>query len=651
MKVSHIWLQTYFEKKIPDAEKMERLFPLSSFEIEGLEKIKDGAGNAVDTVIDAKILPDRAHYALSHKGIAKEISFLTKMAVRDRFADGLPATIDTKPSIKIEGKGFCRRYIGRIVELKPLDKAPKWLIDALTAIGQRSIDPIVDATNYVMYDIGQPLHAFDAEKVKGGIVIRAAKEGEDITLLDGKKITLTTGDNVIADDEGPLVVAGAKGGKRAEISRTTKKIIIESANFDPTAVRRTSTKYDIRSDSSKRFENEITPELAIHGMHNACALIKEMMPDARFGPIVDEYPIKAEQMVIEFDPVYLEERLGIKIPLDEAGEILKRMDIQVQETDHKTWILAIPYERLDLNIKEDIVEEIGRIYGYDHIKGVLPPKTSRQPEILPMYCLCEKIRNILVEAGFSEVSLYALTEKGDFEMVKPLAKDKAFARKNLTDGMMACVEKNALNADLLGLEAIKIFEIGHVFSETDGEKIKLAVGAAQVKRAKGLKSENIIDTAIKLLAADPIIGSSFASAVKPIQKGSHSVCEIDLSKALKAFKPDFSYKDLDFAPASKNLYQRFSLYPFIVRDIAVFVPESISSETVWEAIEKGIAGAEAEGLLARRSLFDVFKKNGRVSYAFRMIFQSMERTLTDGEANKIMEKIDAQMKENGWEVR
>ncbi len=658
MKVSHNWLQTYFDKKIPDINKLADLFTFHSFEIEDVEEIKNNIGEIVDTVLDAKVLPDRAHYALSHKGIAEEIAVLNNVSIKKRYADEIPAITNIKPTIKIENTDFCRRYIGRYIEIDSVKDSPQWLVDSLDSIGQRSINSIVDITNYIMYDIGQPLHAFDADKIKGKIIIRKANDGEKITLLDNREIILTSLDNVIADEEGPLVIAGAKGGRRAEINETTRKIIIESANFDPSGVRQTSTKYDIRSDSSKRFENEITPELAVHGMNNACALIKEIIPAVSFGPIVDEYPVKFKKTVIEFNPTYIEERLGIKIPLDEIKRILKNINIVIDQDkkDEYIWHLSIPYERLDLNIREDIVEEVGRIYGYDKIEGILPSKIKHNLTVLPMFYLCEKIRNKLVENGFSEVSLYTLVDKGDFEALKPLTRDKSFARNNLNDGMLISLEKNALNADLLGLEAIKIFEIGHVFDGDIGESIMISIGVAQIKKVKGLKSENILRDTIKLLETDFGIGESMGIFVNNVNL---SVCEFNMDKILENYKVEPLYETLDYSPISKNHYKRFSIYPFIVRDIAVFVLESNSNNTssddeaqiVWQVIEKGIEISGAKELLVRHSLFDIFKKEGKTSYAFRIVFQSMEKTLTDGEVSPIMAKINSAIKEKGWEVR
>ena len=691
MKISRNWLKTYFDADIPVADQLTELFTFHSFEVEGVVDIKDEKGKVTDTVLDIKVLPDRAHYALSHQGVALEVSVLTGQELKkNRIPAGPEATMDAQPSITIKDTKFCRRYVGRLVDLGTSGglASGKYTCAMLEAVGQRAINAIVDATNMVMLDCGQPLHAFDADKVKGGIVVRVAKEGEKITLLDNREITLSASDYLIADDEGPLAIAGVKGGKRAEITSDTKRIIIESANFDPTFVRRTSTKYDLRNDSSKRFENEITAELCPQGMNDVCALLKESFPSAKFGPIVDEYPVKAKQTTIVFNPSYIEERLGVKVPLTEAEQILKHLGIVVYVTSPTSaapagenrvstvaqqheetrlsprgrgtsssvlWNLTIPFNRLDLTIPEDVVDEIGRIYGYDHVKGILPPKPV-QPEAIPaLFYLSEQIRTILAGEGFSEVSLYSLVENGEVEIAKPLAKDKGFARTNLEGGMSLCLERNALNADLLGLNTIKIFEIGHVFTHAV-EETYLVIGVAQIKKVKGLKAQDLVMSALKTLTEK--IGTELevlTSSSAPTSKTSPSnplraVVEVNLSQASKTFKAGTA-ADLHFDRSSNNRYQKFSTYPFITRDIAIFVPESVGESVVWSVIEKGIKDAKSESLLVHHSLFDVFKKEGKTSFAFRLVFQSMDKTLTDEEINLVMEKINAEIKGKNWEVR
>lgn len=648
MKISRNWLQTFFDKPLPKAGELAELFTFHSFEVEGIESFGD------DGILDVKVLPDRAHYCLSHAGVALEVSVLTGQPLKQNRIPPPPApSLEMRPEVDIEATDFCRRYMARyaeIGEVRPSDPHAKAMLES---IGERAINLVVDATNITMFDMGQPLHAFDADEVKGAIVVRAARKDEKILLLDSSKgpgveVSLLATDHVIADDAGPIAIAGVKGGKRAGVSSKTRRLIIESASFDPTAVRRTAARLGLRSESSKRYENEITPEMTAPGMDSVCALIAYNIPAARFGPLVDVYPKKAVHTVIEFDPAALENRLGIKVPLDEARRILECLRVQIKEKSG-LWHLTIPFERLDLTITEDIIEEIGRIYGYEHVAGVLPPKPDKQIEMLPSFYLSEKIKNLLVDQGFSEVSLYTLVARGEVETAQPLARDKAFARTNLTDGMMACLQKNSLNADLLGLDAVKALEIGHVF-EKSGERAMLAIGVAQIKKAKGVKSRQVLDEAVKSLA---VLGQDLAQNAKVIEKGIYAVAEIDLTGFLKSYAlpADASYEDLNSSSISNNKFTRFSQYPFIVRDIAVFAPETASSEAVWQAVEEGIDMAGARDILARHSLFDTFKKDGRVSHAYRMVFQSMDRTLTDDEVKKVMDSIYSVMAAKSWEVR
>ena len=698
MKVSCAWLATYFDKPIPAAGKLAELFTFHSFEVEGVE----------GDVFDVKILPDRAHYCLSHRGVAEEISVLTNVPLKKGNLAGLggsvagadvPISIDRRPVVTIEDPTFCRRFTGRFVEnienISTSQSPDVSIASFLTAIDQRSISPIVDITNFVMFDIGQPTHAFDADKIVGDIVIRAAKAREKITLLDGKEYTLTPDDHVIADSAGALDIAGVKGGKRAEVTAATKNILLTSANFNPTAVRRTSTRLNLRNEASKRFENEITPELAMEGMGQLSSLLEKSSgagvshsgEKVQFGPIVDEYPVKAVQTVITLDPSFVSERLGVEIPEKTIEDIVERLGIKISKKKAtagaaKTWSLTIPFCRLDLTIPEDIVEEVGRIYGYEHIVGKLPILsekdhlakalvTAKPPAIPSTFYIAEKIKDILVATGFSEVYLYTLAPKGDIEVAYPFSSDKAALRTNLAAGLSVSLEANVKNAELLGLEAVKIFEIGKVFSRVSGkdsanagltaykETLVLALAAAQVKKVKGRDGKLIISETLKDIGE----ALGFELPVKSLlSSGSNAVAEIELDQ--KAQKANDVHSlvvspALFASSAGKVSYKPFSLYPFIVRDIAVFVQENppVAAPDVWAEIAAGVESARVgvvangEAVLVRHSLFDTFKKEGKISYAFRLIFQSMSRTLTDAEANAVMEKIYARMAERDWKVR
>lgn len=654
MKISHKWLQNYFKDTLPTAEALAELFTFHSFEIEGIEE-KNG-----DKIIDAKILPDRAHFCLSYKGIAEEVKVLTGLQYIDEAIDGNKLSVDEsieKINVSVEAGDFCRRYISRKITGLEIKESSEDIKAMLSAMDGRSINTVVDATNLSMFDYGQPLHAFDADKIKGDIVVRSAKEGETITLLDGKEITLSSSDHVIADEQGPLAIAGVKGGKRAEVTMDTKNIILESANFEPTAVRKTSTKYNLRNESSKRFENEITPDIALYGIKHVSALISELNPNAKFGLIADVYPNPAINTVIVTTTSFINKKLGINIPQEKIVEILKNLSVGV-EVNREQLSLTIPLHRFDLIIPEDIVEEVGRIYGYDKIVGTKHEvDNSAEVPAHSGFYVTEYIKNILTDLGFSEAYLYTLVNKGDIEVAYPLASDKKALRTNLSDGMLKALDMNTHSADLLFLDTIKMFEVGKVFTKK-GEHTSLCVGVRRIKKVKGQTSnQDIRDTREALLktldidimtlcTVDDTGGIlRFKGEQIGVINAIDGIMELNLDALIPHIKTP-SYDSLNFGPATKVVYKPFSVYPFITRDIAVFVPDSVKTEDV-----ESIITFNGTDLLLKHKLFDTFKKDGRTSYAFRMIFQSFERTLTDEEINKILEKISSDMKEKGWEVR
>ncbi len=695
MKISYNWLQDYFKEKLPQSSDLAELINAHSFEIELIEKVGE------DTVFDVKVMPDRAHYALCHKGIAREVRAITGMTLTHlnapaaapgaachkgricrRVAEenedtswgrgGRGGTVESKVSVSIQDKNLCYRYMARRIENVKIMESPKWLKDRLEAIGARAINSIVDATNYIMFDMGQPLHAFDADKIKGGIVVRKAKKAEKIELLpesvtvDGKlvlkdrSLELTENDLVIADDEGPIAIAGVKGGKRAEISNETKNIILESANFNPVSIRRTSTRLNIRNDSSKRFENEIIPELAEEAMDRVTDFILELSSGSLVGPTTDECNRKTEKRDIVFTPSFIGDKLGESVQKKEIKEILECVDCEITERDGEI-VATPPLDRLDMAIPEDIADEVARIKGYDAMPSALPSELKEKTPQDKTFYWSEKVKNILVELGFSEVILYSLAPKGAFDIEYPLASDKAALRESIVPKMQESLKMNALNADLLGLETIKVFEIGKVFPKS-GEKTVLTFGVIIAKKKKGVTAESILKETLNevwaRLSLSTEVGHQYGSAAKNKDGGSPrsdlGVIELDLDAIANALPATGSVVDLDFKPLPKDKkYQPFSPYPFIVRDIALFVPKDESVEKVWKVITSRLDEEKIREprLLSITRFFDAFEKDGKNSFAFRIVLQSMEKTLTDTDANSIMEKIYFEVKRNNWEVR
>ena len=650
MKISCNWLQKFFDKKLPDAEKLADLLTMHSFEIESLE------GNGSDYIFDAKILPNMAHHCLSHRGVASEVSAILEIPMKTASISSKVAQIGKTSSeleIDVSNYNICRRYVGRIIENLEVKQSPRWLKERLESIGQKSINNIVDAANFVMFEIGQPMHIFDLDKLNGNkevikISVKNASGGDSITTLDGKDVVLDEDTFIISDEKNPLAIAGIKGGNFAEIGNATKNIIIESANFAPTLIRKTSRRLNTLTDSSKRFENEISPEKALEAMEMMTSLVAEIAcgENTIIGDISDFYPKKITQNKIEISLKEINNLLGTNIDKAETEKILKRLNFYFgAENSGENFTVAIPFDRLDVKIKEDLIEEIGRIYGYKKIHEQKISSVAKQISTNKSFYYKNKVRDFLVKNGFSEVYTYSFTDKGEVEMENPIASDKNFLRANLKDGIKKSLDFNLHYADLLGLEQIKIFEIGKIFK--DGKETDyLAVGIKNSPSFKGGKEEDEIK----------IISNTFSKDLGVEIKWEFSekgIAEIDFEKLIENLPTPESYKDTYAKDRSeKSKYKKISPYPFVLRDIAVFVPQGVEEKDV-----ASIIGKEAGELLVNKKLFDVFVKKftdgtSKTSFAFRLVFQSQEKTLSDEEINKIMEKVSKLMNTNdGWQVR
>lgn len=593
MKISYNWLKSYLPN-IPEPENLSGVFASSLCEVDSLDKLTNG-----DYIFDLKILPDRAHDLLSHQGIARELSSLLDIPFVDPTPQyKIPTSKPTNLEIKID-TNMCRRYMGRIVRNVKVEPSQGWVKDYLESLGQRSINNIVDASNIVMFDSGQPTHCFDLDKVKGGITIRQAKVGERMITLDNKEVELGPNNMVIADDEGVLAIAGVKGGKKAEVDENTKNIIIEVANFDPISVRKTARGINILTDASKRFENEPTSELCEYAMRELSGLFVEY-GFTDFEEVVDVYPKKPAQRSLNFSLAKISKILGLLVSEKQVEDILKRYNFEFQ-VQGDVYEIKVPAHRLDLVIEEDMAEEIGRVLGYDKVLPKLP-KIEFVPKQNETYLKMQKVRGYLLSQGYNEVMTYAFRDKGEVEVLAS-ASDKKFLRTNLSDGLSVSLKLNKINAPLLGMQEIKVFEIGTVFLK-ESEQIHVAYNEKD----------------------------------KVIEK---SLDEFYLSVPSEFKLPTTNYKP-------STIFTTWSAFPFISRDIALWVPEGTSSEEVKKMIE----GEMGELVVRGPELFDTFAKNGRVSFAFRLVFQSYEKTLTDEEVNAQMLKITNRIKANSaWELR
>lgn len=727
MLVSYNWLQTYFKEKLPEPEKLADIITMGVFEIESIEKHEKKAddvdGATEDTVLDIKVLPDRNPYCLSHRYIAQEIGALLGYEYITPEVDEFPiedteyvfnASIDNITNDDAS-QMLAERYVTRVIEGVTVAPSPDWLKNKLETLGQRSINSIVDLTNYFMLETGQPLHVFDADKVKGDIVIRRAKEGETVTTLDGKVIQLDPSIMVISDDEGPLDLAGIKGGKKAELDANTTRVMTSAACFNPVLVRKAAQKTGVRTDASKRFENAITPERAGLAESLLTSYIKKLNSTAKVGEVIDVYPNPAPQKNIGVRMQDVIDRLGVQIPTQTAVDILTRCGFAVESAEGEdgegdTLTIGIPPYRRDIVITEDVADEIGRIYGYDKVEGVIP-KADNERVILKNFYYHNLIKKALADVGFSEVYTYSLTDAGSMEVQNPLTSERSRMRNTITYMLAKKFLPNMKNVDLIGLKEVRMFEIGKVFSLDYGikdsksaagfcEKNTVAFGIARPKQPKGhdpkMELSAIAHYIIETIGASSVPELTFTELVGDAQTPcSGYVVEFDIDALISAQPDPVTDADMgnycdsaheDFtsidmlkagleggtdgiaggsASDSKNKKQagkqiRFktiSQYPFSARDIAVFVPgERHAEQDVLNVIKNSLTD-EQKALLVRTTLFDVFtkRKEGepvKTSYAYRLVFQSTERTLTEEEVAGAMKAItDVLATQVGWEVR
>lgn len=643
MKYSYNWLQSYFEEELPKPDVLADGLIFHSFEVESIEVLDN------DTVFDVKILPDRAHDCLSHFGIAREISAvfgLSKPKLND--CEKIDSSVKSEVVIKNNESKICRRYMSRAVRGVKVSESPDFIKKRLSAIGQRSINNIVDSANYVMFETGQPLHAFDLDKIEGKVSIRMAEKGETMETLDNKEVSLSENDLVIADDKGPIAIAGVKGGKRAGVTTETSNILLESANFDPVFVRKTSWSLDLRTDASKRFENDLPVYLAPLSMDVFSNLIKDFAGNegTLFEDVSDIFFGDVSDRKINFSLSEIKGILGIDIKKEDIATILERLGFEIN-LDEDMFSAVVPAWRIDVSIKEDIAEEVGRIYGYENIKERLPEKINQNEQKNDFYFIA-KLKSLLSSQGFSELMTYSFLDKGEIEVLKPLASDKNFLRKDIIGTLLEKINFNLKN-NIFSDQPVKVFEIGNVFSK-EGEETVLCVGVGFLEK-KHNKDTEYLKNAMKEIFTSLGLIEEFEPIKKTIGE-TVSIFEYKIEPILNKLSSTPTIKEVEIINRSAT-YKKISGFPKIIRDIAFFLSPEIDIDSISSLI-KDSAG---ELLVKGPILFDVFDKkdkDGNIlkrSLAWRLVFQSHYRTLSDDEINTVIKELERVLENKGFELR
>ncbi|MCK4474073.1 phenylalanine--tRNA ligase subunit beta [Candidatus Parcubacteria bacterium] len=641
---------------------------MSSFEIEKLEKKGD------DWVLDIDVLPNRAGDCFSHLGIARECAALLNLKLKTQNTKFQPKTqnLDIKNllKIKVENSDLCSRYTARVMIDVKIGESPEWMRERLKVCGLQPINNVVDIANYVMLELGQPLHAFDLHKISGKkIIVRKAKKGEKIITLDNNKFNLAQDILIIADEKNPLAIAGIKGGKKAEIDKNTKTIVLEAANFDKIIIRKTRQELKLQTDASLRFEHGIDANLTEQGINRAADLIQKICNGKTSKGLIDFFPKKVFPKTIKLELDYIEQLLGVKIPKKEIISIFQKLGFTPIDQSigvKKMLLVKIPTFRLDISIPEDLIEEIGRIYGYDHIKPIFPLAVLTPPKRNIDCFWQKKVKNILKETGFTEVYNYSFINEKDakifnwqqktlIELENPLSAEQKYLRPCLIPNLLKNIQKNQKR-----FNEIKIFELGKVF------RTGLKTGVEEKRMLTGILTGNnmfyqtkgVVDLLLNKLGISNvwyneqemfICKTKKCAEIKINGKGIGFLGEI--SAEIKACVFAIDFEKLQKHCSEEVMYQPISLYPTAIRDLAVLVPREIKVADVLNKIN--IAGGK---LVRDVDIFDIYEgekiQDGKKNFAFHIIYQAEDRTLTNKEIDEIHNRIIKVLEKNpSWEVR
>ncbi|MCK4919182.1 MAG: phenylalanine--tRNA ligase subunit beta [Candidatus Pacebacteria bacterium] len=633
-----------------------------------------------DVIFEIDILPNRAHDCLSHLGVAREVAVLLESKIKNQKSNmDLRISNSSKElEVKIKNEELCRRYSAVIINSVKIKESPSWLKNRLESCDIRSINNIVDITNFVMLSIGQPMHAFDADKLNGKIIVRNAKKGEKIVALDENKYELTENDLVIADEKNPIAIAGVMGGLETAVDENTKNIIFEAANFQGTNIRKTSSRLKLSSESSYRFEREIDPEIITSAIEMAVNLTKELSSGDIKDSVTDIYPSPEKRRNIKFNFSRIENLLGIEIEKEKVFSILISLGFEVSQNDDEIEVL-VPTFRRDVEKANDIIEEIGRINGYEMIEEVfanVPMKSVIQDKTL----LMEKdIRKTLEGLGFFEVYNYSfLGEKeisgvqlkieDHLELQNPLSEEFMFMRTSLLPDLLNNTRDNLKHRD-----SFKLFELGRIYLKNSKdnvderkilsgimvsknqketlfydakEQLELILEKIGVERLSYRKIENPESfwhkgRSAEILSKKKVIGK--IGEIHPIVLNN-----FDLTSKVIYF--EIYIEELVSFYGEIKKYQKINKFPEVELDLSVVFNESVQ----WGEIKKAI-NSTSNNLIQGIEPFDIYRGENlgenKKSIAFRISYQAEDRTLTDEEVKTIQDEIIIKLEKLGGEVR
>jgi len=641
MLIPFSWLKD-FVKINASAEKLAEKLLLSGTKVERIKKV------GKEHILELEITPNRPD-TLSIYGVAREIAVLTAEDLLPLDTEMLlpSGKLANPPNLKVSDKKLCPSYTYGLVRDVSVKNSPSWLAERLELAGIRPINNVVDITNYVMLETGQPMHAFDTDEIEGDLTLRTSEEGESVRTLDGVLRKLPSGSLIIEDSKKLIDLAGLMGGKNSEIKKTTKNLLLLVPIYDPVAIRRASQATALRTESSNRFEKK----LDLLGTKIAFERALKLLTEVAGGKLATapRTSVSAKESRLELPVELFKQTLGIEIPLPKIINILSSLGFRVSVDPFRDRFLhaVVPSWRRDIDSAIDLTEEVGRIYGYNLFPKTLPAGNPPiQPELFH-FGWEKETRQIFKAAGFTELLTFTLTSEEQLKraglpeekivrIANPMSKDFEILRPTLLTELLNAVAKNLkYEGDL------SFFEIGKIFYQEGEIKQPKILGAITTKSFLELKG--VLEKVVSRSGDEQEYSVSENGLIFKTKGFKLARILVVDEGALKNFEIPFSLTyaeiyldDLETLPA-KFTYHPLAKFPPVIEDISMFLSNKIAVSEILSEIQKAPLVAEA-------TIFDIFEKNGRKSIAVRITYQAKDRTLTDTEVAKVRKEIVGNLK-------
>jgi len=630
-----------------------------------------------DAIFNLEVTPNRPD-CLGMTGLAREIAATTgsPFHLPEAAYTETAEPIKDKVTVEIQDPDLCPRYCASLITGIKIAESPEWMKKRLLSYGMHPINNIVDITNFVMLEYGQPLHAFDYEKIQGkGIIVRRAKSGEKITSLDGVERALTRETLVIADKERAVAVAGIMGGANSEVTESTTSILLESASFKPTSIHFTGRTLGMPSEACARFERGISAEMTLPALKRATQLMVELGGGQAVKGMIDVYPGKIERKPIRITTLEFKRTMGMEYTLEQIETSLTALGFASQADKAAAWVIArAPYWRSDINIKEDVIEEVARIQGYEQIPTTLLPQAIPQQRPAPITALKRRVRNMMVGYGFQELVSFSLTnmdvlvklspesrkpEPLPLHLANPASTEQEYLRPTLRAGLLSALTLNKAFSD----EGLRLFELGKVYLNRDGnlpEEPDMLCGVMCGPRSERwwqggtevmdfFDAKGVVEGLLSQTGVTAKFEKSADESLHPVNQAAITVegKQIGVMGELHpSVKEHFELTPTVYLfeinipmliPLIKDkTYRPIPKFPATARDIALVVDSGVTHQQIVETM-KGFS------LVTDVALFDVYSGGqvpaGKKSMAYRLTFQSADKTLTDQQINGVQQAI------------